>query len=159
MNNVMNATLRRFSYPSSIIKAYAHWVVMVRPGQVTLGCTVIAARSGCTSLGELTPDEAAELPQVVRDFEHTVRRLAPASKFNYLALMMVDPNPHFHAIPRYATDVHFGGIAFTDTTFPSPPDLTAVNELTANQLEDVRRWMQENWQTSLPDRHIRGLLL
>jgi diadenosine tetraphosphate (Ap4A) HIT family hydrolase len=142
----MNATLQRFNYPDSNIKEYVHWVVMVRPVQITLGCTIIAAKSGGASLGDLTPNEAAELPQVVRDFERAVCRLAPASKFNYLALMMVDPNPHFHAIPRYAAEVDFGGIVFSDVAFPSPPVLTRAHELTTDQLEGVRRWLQENWQ-------------
>ena len=142
----MNATLRRFNYPSSLIKEYVHWVVMVRPAQLTLGCTIIAAKSGCTSLGDLTPEEAAELPRVIGDFERTVRRLAPASKFNYLALMMVDPNPHFHAIPRYGAEVQFGGIVFSDVAFPNTPVLIPVRELTTEQLEGVRRWLQENWE-------------
>lgn len=141
----MNPTLQRFGYPGSVIREYVHWVVMIRPGQVTLGCTVIAAKSACVSLGDLTPNEAAELPQVVRDFERTVRRVAPASKFNYLALMMVDPNPHFHAIPRYAAEVHADGRAFLDAPFPNPPDLRCVHELTAEQLDSIRRLLTEKW--------------
>ena len=142
----MNPTLQRFGYPGSVIKEYVHWMVMIRPGQVTLGCTVIAAKSTCVSLGDLTPSEAAELPQVVRDFERTVRRVAPASKFNYLALMMVDPNPHFHAIPRYAAEVHVDGSVFLDTSFPNPPDLRRTHELTAEQLDSIRRLLTENWR-------------
>jgi diadenosine tetraphosphate (Ap4A) HIT family hydrolase len=141
----MNPTLQRFGYPGSVIKEYVHWVVMIRPGQVTLGCTVIAAKSACVGLGDLTPSEAAELPQVIGDFERAVRRVAPASKFNYLALMMVDPNPHFHAIPRYAAEVHVDGRAYADTTFPNPPDLRCVLELTAEQLESMRRLLTEKW--------------
>ena len=142
----MNATLQRFGYPGSVIEEYVHWVVMVRPAQVTLGCTVIAAKSDCTSLADLTPEEAAELPRVIGDFERAVRRIAAASKFNYLALMMVDPNPHFHAIPRYAGQVDVGGIVFEDPAFPKPPDLRCVHELTAVQLEGVRRLLVENWR-------------
>jgi diadenosine tetraphosphate (Ap4A) HIT family hydrolase len=142
----MNATLQRFGYPGSVIKEYAHWVVMIRPGQVTLGCTVIAAKSECTSLGDLSPEEGAELPEVIGDFERAVRRIAPASKFNYLALMMVDPNPHFHAIPRYAAEVHAAGMAFADVAFPNPPDLRAVHELTAEQLESLRHLLAQSWQ-------------
>jgi diadenosine tetraphosphate (Ap4A) HIT family hydrolase len=142
----MNATLQRFGYPGSVIKEYVHWVVMIRPGQVTLCCTVIAAKSECTSLGDLTQDEGAELPKVIGDFERAVRRIAPASKFNYFALMMVDPNPHFHAIPRYAAEVHVAGRAFADVAFPNPPDLRAVHEWTTEQLESQRRLLAQSWQ-------------
>lgn len=67
------------------------------------------------------------------------------SKFNYLALMMIDPNPHFHAIPRYAAEVHVAAMAFADAAFPNPPDLRAVHELTAEQLEGVQRLLAANW--------------
>lgn len=144
----MNATLRRFGYPGSVIKEYRHWVVMLRPAQITLGCTIIAAKSDCISLGDLASEEAAELPHVIGDFERTLRRMAPVSKFNYLALMMVDPNPHFHAIPRYATEVARGGISFVDVTYPNPPDLRSVQALTPEQLGVVMCLLKENWQTS-----------
>jgi diadenosine tetraphosphate (Ap4A) HIT family hydrolase len=141
----VNATLQRFGFPATVIKAYFHWVVMIRPEQITLACTVIAARSAVTRLGDLTADEAAELPRVFRDFECAVGRMAPASKFNYLALMMVDPHPHFHAIPRYATTVQVDGIAFSDAAFPQPPDLRAVHDLTADQVAGLKRRIQANW--------------
>jgi diadenosine tetraphosphate (Ap4A) HIT family hydrolase len=142
----MNATLDRFNYPSSMIRGYAHWVVLVRPGQVTLGSTIIASKSDRTSLGDLLPEQAAELPQVISDFERTVRKLATVTKFNYLALMMIDPNPHFHAIPRYAKEVLFNGTTFSDSAFPKIPDITVAHDLTTQQLEAIRRWLQENWQ-------------
>lgn len=142
----MNATLSRFDYPRSLIHEYRHWVVMIRPGQITLGCSIIAAKSACTSLAELSPAEAAELPQVIGDFERTIRRIAPAQKFNYLALMMVDPNPHFHAIPRYSAAVHAAGIAFTDVAYPRAPDLRCALELTAGQLGSIRSLLAEHWQ-------------
>jgi diadenosine tetraphosphate (Ap4A) HIT family hydrolase len=142
----MNATLKRFNYPASIIKEYAYWVVMVRPGQVTFGCAVIAAKSECISLGDLRPEEGAELITVIKDFERTISQLVPVSKYNYLALMMVDPNPHFHAIPRYAEQVSFNGLFFSDSVFPKPPILTVTHELTIEHLESIRRFLKDNWE-------------
>jgi diadenosine tetraphosphate (Ap4A) HIT family hydrolase len=142
----MNPTLQRFAYPGSLVREYEHWVVMVRPGQVTLGCAVIAARSDVTSLGLLTAEEAAELPRVIGDFERAVRGLAPGvSKFNYLALMMVDPNPHFHAIPRHAGPIEAFGQAFVDTAFPRPPDLRTAHELAPQTLEQLRQALLAHW--------------
>jgi diadenosine tetraphosphate (Ap4A) HIT family hydrolase len=141
----MNLTLQGFGYPQSLVKEYVHWVVMIRPAQVTLGCAVIAARSEATSLGDLAPCEAAELPQVIRDYERAIRGFAPASKFNYLALMMVDPNPHFHAIPRYAAAVRLGATEFTDAGYPKPPDLGHRHELDAAALEWVRLELARHW--------------
>jgi diadenosine tetraphosphate (Ap4A) HIT family hydrolase len=141
----MNLTLQAFGYPQSLVKEYVHWVVMIRPAQVTLGCAVIAAKSEATSLGGLAACEAAELPQVIRDFEQAIRGFAPASKFNYLALMMVDPNPHFHAIPRYAAPVRLGATVFTDAAYPKPPDLAHPHALDAAALERVRSALIRHW--------------
>jgi diadenosine tetraphosphate (Ap4A) HIT family hydrolase len=141
----MNATLQRFGYPGSVVREYVHWAVMIRPAQITLGCTIIAAKSHCTSLGALSADAGAELPRVIGNFEAAVRRMAPVSKFNYLALMMVDPNPHFHAIPRYAEQVSAGDMSFSDDAFPKAPDLQCVHALSSEQLERLRRWLVQHW--------------
>ena len=49
----MNATIRKFGYPASLIGETAHWVVLLRPAQVTLGSLIIAAKSDATGFGAL----------------------------------------------------------------------------------------------------------
>jgi diadenosine tetraphosphate (Ap4A) HIT family hydrolase len=38
-------------------------------------------------------------------------------------LMMVDPDVHFHVIPRYGADQEFDGLVYPDTGWPGPPVL------------------------------------
>ena len=138
----MNPTLKRFAYPSAVVKEFDHWVVLIRPAQITPLSCVIAARADVNSLGDLASASAAELPLAIRGFETTVRSIAPAVKFNYLALMMVDPNPHFHAIPRYAAPLRLGGLDYVDTAFPQPVDMLCpleVDEGTLNEWQDLLR--------------------
>ena len=40
----INATARRFGYPDTLIACSAHWLVLLRPEQPTLGSLVLAAR-------------------------------------------------------------------------------------------------------------------
>lgn len=141
----MNPTMRKFAYPTGLIAEYAHWVVLIRPQQVTYGSVVIAAKSAGLSLSDLTATEAAELPSVIRDYEGTLSKLTQPEKFNYLALMMVDPNPHFHALPRYSKPIVRDGRSFEDPVFPRPPDLSLLNEVDAAQLELIRRHLAANW--------------
>jgi diadenosine tetraphosphate (Ap4A) HIT family hydrolase len=124
----MNVTLQKFGYPGRVIREYEHWVVLIRPVQLTLGSVIIAAKSEVTSFGALRPEEMAEWPGAVRTFESVMRRHFGAEKFNYLALMMVDPNPHFHGIPRFPAPVTFQGRSFKDELFPKPPSLDVVND-------------------------------
>jgi|SRR4028118_160190 Diadenosine tetraphosphate (Ap4A) hydrolase and other HIT family hydrolases len=134
----MNPTLRKFGYPESLIFDSEHWVVLIRPVQVTLGSVIIAAKSDATSFGALRPEEMAEWPGIIRRFESTIARNFNAEKFNYLALMMVDPNPHFHGIPRYRGPVVFQQQSFTDENFPKPPSLDVVNECSKERLAALR---------------------
>ena len=53
-----------------------------------------------------------------------------AKKFNYLALMMYDPEVHFHVIPRYDVPVLFEGCEFVD------PDWPEATKRVAMQLDD-----------------------
>ena len=141
----MNPTLQRFAYPQAVVQEYEHWVVLIRPVQITPLSCVIAARSAVTSVGDLEPAAGAELPRVIGDFEATIRRIVPAEKFNYLALMMVDPNPHFHAIPRYPRPIVMGTHPFTDASYPRPPDLSGGMDIDAATLEAWRAGVAQRW--------------
>lgn len=141
----MNTTLQRFGYPASIVRQYEHWCVLIRPAQVTPLSCIIAAQASVTSLGGLSPAAGAELPAVMRAFEATVKRLAPATKFNYLALMMVDPNPHFHAIPRYPAPVTLGKASFEDSAYPKPPNILGDLAVGPATLEQWRALLSEHW--------------
>jgi diadenosine tetraphosphate (Ap4A) HIT family hydrolase len=138
----MNATLQKFGYPESLIREYEHWVVLIRPVQVTLGSVIIAAKSEVRSFGALRPEEMAEWPGIVHRFESVMAQHFGAEKFNYLALMMVDPNPHFHGIPRYRGLVTFEGRSFTDENFPKPPSLDVVNECSKEILAALREHLR-----------------
>jgi diadenosine tetraphosphate (Ap4A) HIT family hydrolase len=133
----MNTTMQRFGYPAALIFERRHWVALVRPRQTTPYSAVISARSSVGRLAELQPAEAAELPAVIAAYEAAVRRIAPVCKFNYLALMMVDPHPHFHAIPRYQSVITIDGVTYEDSDFPRPPDVLQGLAIDAATLE---RW-------------------
>jgi diadenosine tetraphosphate (Ap4A) HIT family hydrolase len=116
----MNPTQQKFCTPETLIKDYEHWSLVLRPEQCTLGACIIVAKCSAdvTSVGGLSPDAGAEFPRVVADFERALRATFGAAKFNYAALMMVDPQPHFHAIPRYETAPIFNGTPYPDTAWP-----------------------------------------
>ena len=138
----MNATLQKFGYPGALIREYQHWVVLIRPVQVTVGSVIIAAKSDVRSFGALGAEEMAEWPGIVRAFESAIVESFGAERFNYLALMMVDPNPHFHGIPRYRGPVDFQGRSFTDENFPKPPSLDVVNECPSEVLTALQEHLR-----------------
>ncbi|MGH8246402.1 MAG: HIT family protein [Gammaproteobacteria bacterium] len=124
----MNATMRKFGAPASRIRGYGHWTVLLRPAQVTLGSLILAAHDTATAFSQLSRASFAELRMVAADLEQALSRAFSYEKLNYLMLMMVDPDVHFHVIPRYSGPKHFEGREFLDYGWPGPPDLTRPNQ-------------------------------
>jgi diadenosine tetraphosphate (Ap4A) HIT family hydrolase len=122
----VNKTLQAFGYPENLIKEFEHWVVLIRPKQVTVGSLVLAAKSEALHLGEINSEEWGEFEEVSRYAEEITKKAFGAEKFNYLALMMKDPNVHFHFIPRYSKPVKLGDISYIDVDWPYKTELAEV---------------------------------
>jgi diadenosine tetraphosphate (Ap4A) HIT family hydrolase len=133
-----NPTMRKFGYPDRLIREFEHWVVLVRPAQVTLGSLVLAAKSDATAYSSL-PDEAfAEQAVAVRAIESALRQFCSYERINYLMLMMVDPQVHFHVIPRYSGSREWEGLDFPDKGWPGIPELKFIIETDDLQLSSMR---------------------
>jgi len=120
---MINQTISRFGYPGTLVREYDHWLVLLRPAQVTAGSLILAAKSDATAYGALPAGAFAEQGRVVAEIETALRRAVAYEKLNYLMLMMVDPHVHFHVIPRYSEVRAFAGIELADQGWPGPPDL------------------------------------
>jgi diadenosine tetraphosphate (Ap4A) HIT family hydrolase len=82
---------------------------------------------------------------VVRDVEVCLRESSKFEKINYLMLMMVDPNVHFHVLPRYAGTRTFKRIVFEDRGWPGPPDLKAAPAITATDFAAILASIRSLW--------------
>jgi len=131
----MNSTLNRFGYPATLVSESDHWVVLLRPGQVTLGSLILGAKSEATQFSDLPTPAFAELGEVVARIERVLGTRFAYEKINYLMLMMVDPHVHFHVIPRYSAAREFGAVEFADAGWPGPPDLASVAALDESGIE------------------------
>ncbi|HUP67689.1 MAG TPA: HIT family protein [Sphingomicrobium sp.] len=131
----MNPTIEKFGYPATLVHELDHWVVLLRPAQVTLGSMVLAAKSSATAYSDL-PDEAfAEQGRAVRSIEQALSSFVHYERINYLMLMMVDPNVHFHVIPRYSSAREWGRVEFPDAGWPGPPLLGSSVALSTGQID------------------------
>lgn len=125
--NEVNETIAKFGYPDTVLKEYDHWVVLFRLKQVTVGSMIIAAKSSANSLGELSSEVWAEFATVSEDVEAWLVTAFGAKRVNYLALMMKDPNVHFHVIPRYDGPISVDGQDFLDPDWPLKTELNEVD--------------------------------
>lgn len=126
--SVFNETMRKFGAPHTVIYQYQHWSILLRPVQLTLGSIVLVAHDPASAFSELSQASFTELHKITVQLESTLSRAFKYDKLNYLMLMMVDPDVHFHVIPRYAKPKQFGGIEFTDPGWPGAPDLSHANK-------------------------------
>ena len=142
---MINSTIEKFGYPATLLKEYRHWVVLIRPAQVTLGSLVLAAKSPATAYGQLPSEAFVEQALVARDIEHALKNFCGYEKINYLMLMMVDPHVHFHVIPRYEGVRKWGGMELPDAGWPALPDLRSATVLSTDQIEALRAEIAESF--------------
>jgi diadenosine tetraphosphate (Ap4A) HIT family hydrolase len=122
-----------------LIKEFNHWVVLFRDKQVTIGSVIIMSKElDKESLGDVSAVAWREFGEVSAFVENSIRKAFGAEKFNYLALMMFDPEVHFHVIPRYSTPVTFMGKDFIDPDWPSATKKIAMglDEDTLDAIKD-----------------------
>lgn len=134
----MHATLEKFGYGPGTLFEDAHWAVVVRPAQPTLGSLVLIAKRDIESFGALTAAEGAALPAMVARVEAALARLVAPERVNYLMLMMIDRHVHFHVVPRYVGARNWRGHEFIDGGWPGMPALTPAATLTAVKIAQLR---------------------
>ena len=141
----MNDTILRFGHPATLIAEYEHWVVLLRPSQPTLGSLVLAAKHEALAFSDLPPAAFAELGPVVQNIETALRQAIDYEKINYLMLMMVDRQVHFHVIPRYKGERQALGLTIADAGWPKAPALGEAMELDGPRIEAVTGWLRTLW--------------
>ena len=141
----INATITKFGYPATCLAEYAWWVVLLRPKQITFGTLVLASKSDADSLGALEPEAYAEMAHVTRDLQAALKSVVANDKINYICLMMVDPQVHFHVIPRHHTPRDFAGRRFADAFWPRPPDVTQALDVDEQTFVALQSALKNAW--------------
>lgn len=120
-----NPTETKFGDPATRIAQTDRWTVLLRPRQPTLGSLVLVCREPAEAFAALSPEAFAELHAIVDRVETVLREVTEYERINYLMLMMVDLDVHFHVIPRYTGTRNFFGVDYRDAGWPGPPALDA----------------------------------
>ncbi|MDJ0919931.1 MAG: HIT family protein [Henriciella sp.] len=139
-----NPTFLKFKGPETQIAAYEYWSVLVRPKQCTMGALVLIANGPETQFSKLSSQAFTEQARVIKDIEQVLSAKFGYDKINYLMLMMVDPNVHYHVIPRYAGPVTYENWTLTDGGWPGQPDL-AVGSADGELVASLTRSLKSAW--------------
>lgn len=100
-----------------------HWIWSLRPLQGTAGAGVLSLKRECPVLSEVTKEEFSDLETMIGTIEGTLKEIVDYDVMNYLMLMMVDKQVHYHVFPRYENAVKIGDKEYEDKNWPTPPEL------------------------------------
>ncbi|MDX9847996.1 MAG: hypothetical protein RBT74_13520 [Tenuifilaceae bacterium] len=128
--------VNKFQLNRLVVEFVGSWIISLRPQQPTIGSLVLTLNRECNRFGGITELEAIDLAKAFKRVELLLGNSFKPQKINYLALMMVDNQVHYHIIPRYESPVLLAGIKYYDKTWPKPPSLDPL-ELSDSSLEMI----------------------
>ncbi len=140
-----NDTMLKFGHPTTVIGQTDQWTVQLRPQQVTLGSLVLISREPVRAFGDISADGFAGLKPVTARIEAMLRDLIGYEKINYLMLMMVDHDVHFHVIPRYDGSREMQGVSVADAGWPGPPKLDQAMTPDDKAMTQLVATFQQRW--------------
>lgn len=134
---------KKFKIEELLICETKYWCWSLRPEQSTLGAGVLSLKRGCPVFSELNQEEFCDLNNIIKIIEKTLKKTFSYDIINYLMLMMVDKQVHYHVIPRYERTIMFAGISWNDSGWPGVPNL-ADNKIYINELHEILNAIKEN---------------
>lgn len=143
-----NQTAVNFGFPRTMVAETSHWLVLVRPKQPTFGSLILVCKEPVQAFSDVSPAAFADLQVAIRGIERLLRPNVNYEKINYLMLMMVDPDVHFHVIPRYEGQREHAGQSFVDAGWPGPPALGSAVELSDEVLHNLAQAWRRQWRTA-----------
>jgi diadenosine tetraphosphate (Ap4A) HIT family hydrolase len=142
--------MEKFGYPATLVAETGFWAVLARPQQVTLGSLVLVCREPVTAFGQVSAAAFADLQAVIARTERMLTGFVSYQKINYLMLMMVDPDVHFHVIPRYEAQRTLEGTVYPDAGWPGPPALGQAVVPAAPALAALTELLRARWAQAAP---------
>lgn len=143
MSELMSDFKNKFKIQKLTIYETDYWVWSLRPHQATLGASILSLKRECATFAELRAEEFADLGNMIKVIEPTLKNIFHYDIMNYLMLMMVDKQVHYHVIPRYENQVELFGNNWKDNYWPGVPNL-AGEALDINKLVDICSNIKEN---------------
>ncbi len=123
MSPNMEQFIKKFRIEELIIYETRYWTWSLRPIQSTLGAGVLSLKRECGVFSELSVEEFCDLNNIIKVIEHTLKSTFNYDIINYMMLMMVDKQVHYHILPRYENSIDFLGVIWKDLGWPSIPNL------------------------------------
>ena len=110
-----------------------------------MGSLVLACKDPAQRYSDISAAAFAEQALVVADIERVLSEFVRFEKMNYMMLMMVDPDVHYHVLPRYEGSRTHAGIEFVDAGWPALPKLDQPTATSAEYNAALVTQLRELW--------------
>ena len=117
---------KKFRLDLLTIQSNRHWILSVRPGQLTLGSMVVSSVNNNLNFTDLSLEAGSDLSSILAIAENAAKQIYGAVRINVVCLMMQDPLIHFHIIPRYDNPLVRYNVEWVDNYWPGPPVFHAL---------------------------------
>lgn len=118
-----------------------YWIWSLRPHQATIGAGILSLKRECSTFAELEQKEFADLNNIIKVIEPTLKRTFKYDVINYLMLMMLDKHVHYHVFPRYEKPVEILGEVWKDESWPAVPKLGG-EPLSGQKLQKIAQFIK-----------------
>jgi diadenosine tetraphosphate (Ap4A) HIT family hydrolase len=141
--NLNTQYINKFKIEKYLITYTETWLISLRPLQPTIGSLVLSVNRKCKAFSDLNENEGSDLIRAFKIIEKLYKNTLKPNKINYLALMMVDEQVHYHVIPRYKSAIQFNKEEYIDKNWPGPPELTPL-EFSSGNFIDLSTYLKQN---------------
>lgn len=139
----LQAFNKKFKIQDYTIFETDFWIWSLRPLQGTIGAGVLSLKRECPVLSEVTKEEFTDLERIIKVIEASLKKTFDYDIMNYLMLMMMDKQVHYHVFPRYENPVILNNSKYKDMNWPKPPEL-AGDALTGEEMKDIYDEIKKN---------------
>ena len=136
MSQMMIEFSNKFKIQDLKIYETKYWIWSLRPHQATIGAGILSLKRECATFGELESKEFADLNNIIKVIEATLKNTFNYDVINYLMLMMFDKHVHYHIFPRYQNSVVSLGDTWNDEAWPAVPALLG-EPLSNEKLQEI----------------------
>ena len=143
MDCELNDFNKKFKTEDLLIFQSEHWIWSLRPVQNTLGAGVLSLKRSCSVFSVLNKEEFSDLYNIIKVIEKTLKDTFNYDIINYLMLMMIDKQVHYHVVPRYQRTIYYVKLSWKDSGWPGVPNL-AGDELDRRELHEIQNVIKEN---------------
>lgn|SRR5690625_692883 len=134
---------KKFRVQELLIAQVGAWNISLRPQQPTIGSLILSLGRKCAAFSELTEQEAIDLGKAFKQIESMLKNTFNPQKINYLALMMVDNQVHYHVLPRYEGVVKIDDTEYKDHCWPVAHDLKPLESINEQELLKIQSVLVE----------------